>query len=352
MRSALAAPRLAVCIEQTLGHRTHGQNLERSLQTSGLDVDMYRIEYPAAPGPIPWAVRASAAAFRTLRAAPAHAATFFHTQTIALLAPEATHGRPFVVSIDATPVQMDAMGRWYAHPQQATVVERAKRGLYRRVLRRAAAVVTWSRWAARSTQDDYGIDPDRITVLHPGAPERFFALPRAAERRPGPVRILFVGGDFARKGGPDLLRAFRPLADRAELVLVTPEPIPDEPGVRVVSGATPGSDALTRAYADADLFCLPTLGDCTAVVLGEAMAAGLPVVTTSIASNPEWVPPEAGLLVRPGDVGDLHAALRTLVDDDALRARMSRDARAHARTHMHAERNAERLTHLLLEVAS
>ncbi len=352
MPSTPTAVRAAICIEETLGHRTHGQNLERSFQLARMNVDFHRIEYPLVPDEVPWAARASVSALRRLRAAPRYGVTMFHTQTTALLAPEATRGEPFVISMDATPTQMDAMGEWYNHPRQPGIVERAKRGLYRRVLRQAAGVVTWSRWTADSAERDYGIAADRITVLHPGAPDAYFALPRRACRRSGPVRILFVGGDFARKGGPALIEAFRPLADRAELTVITQEPLPPEPGLRVVNGVIPGSDELLRAYADANLFCLPTLGDCTAVVLGEAMAAGLPVVTTAIASNPEWVPPEAGILVAPGDGAALHEALRTLVDDGALRERMSVAARTHAAAGMHAERNAVRLAQLLAQVAS
>ena len=112
-----------------------------------------------------------------------------------------------------------------------------------------------------------------------------------------------------------------------------------------------GSEAQREAYASADIFCLPTLGDCTPVALNEAQAAGLPIVSTSIASNPECVPDAAGLLVPPGDEQALAQALRALVDDAPRRRAMGEAARAHACELMDAEHNAGRVIEFLRAVA-
>jgi glycosyltransferase involved in cell wall biosynthesis len=360
-----AAPRLALCIEQTLGHRTHGQNIERALEARAIDADLIRVHPPTGRAlPMPWALRASLDAARQLRARGRVDVTFFHTQTLSLFAPLATRGGRYIVSVDATPVQIDAMGTWYDHGRHDATLESVKREWYRRIFDRAAGIVTWSDWAAESLRSDYGTrfaedgaeldaaGAPRLLVAHPGAPTPFFEIPRAetaeAER---PVRILFVGGDFERKGGPALLEARRRLGDRAELMLVTGAEIAPEPGVSVVPGVQPGSAALLDAFARADIFCLPTLGDCTPVVLGEAMAAGLPVVTTELASNPEWVPDEAGSRVPPGDAEALYQALRPLVDDPELRVRRGRAARAHAAARMSSDANATRILDFLAELA-
>lgn len=346
----MSHPRITLCLEQTLGHRAHGQNLESVLAARPERFGVVRVD-DAGSGRrrLPWALQGSAKAWRGLRASETADAAFFHTQTIALFAPLARV--PYVVSVDATPIQLDGMGRWYAHRRGPRPAEAAKRRWYAHVLGRAAGVVAWSDWAADSLAQDYGVPRDRILVAHPGAQEAFFSIQRhrPASHRP---RILFVGGDFARKGGPALLDAFRALEGRAELLLVTAADVRAGPGVRVLRGLRPGSDALVRAYADADLFCLPTLGDCTPVVLGEAMAAGLPVVTTNVGSNGETVRHgEHGFLIPPGDATALEAVLRRLVDDAGLRQAMGTAARAWAREHMDASVNAHRVLDYVVEAA-
>lgn len=297
---------------------------------------------------MPWALRGSLAAYRSAQAAGPFEIAFFHTQTVALLAPLAARGRPYVVSVDATPRQIDAMAHWYDHGRQPGWLERAKRAWYRRVFARVSGLIAWSQWAADSMVAEYGADRSRIVVAHPGAPREYFALPRPRpDEQPRRPTVLFVGADFERKGGPALLEAFAGLHADAELVLLTTADVPAAPNVRVVRAA-PGSPELLAAYADADVFCLPTLADCTPVVLSEAMAAGLPVVTTSVGSNPEWVPPDAGVIVPPGDVHALRGAIEALLSDAARRERRGRGAREHARTHMDAERNARRVLDVLL----
>lgn len=345
-------PDIALCLEQTLGHRAHGLSLEEAAVRSRRPADAIRVEFPTGRTyGLPWAVRGSASAVQKLRARPPYRAVLFHTQTISLFAPLAVRGGRYAVSVDATPLQVDAMGRWYGHRLGPRPLEEGKAAVYRRVLRGAGAVVAWSTWAADSLVHDYGVDRARVLVAHPGAPRSFFTLPRQTSS--GRPRILFVGGDFLRKGGPALLRAFAPLSDRAELVLVTDAAVPAQRGVRVERGIGPGSDRLLRTYAEADVFCLPTRGDCTSVAIGEAMAAGLPVITTTVGSNRETVHDgETGLLVPPGDGAALAAALRRLVDDVAERQRLGRQAREHARDHMDARGNARRVLSLLEDLAS
>ncbi len=351
------SPRYALCIEETLGHRAHGLNLLEALSGSaGAQVDMIGIA-PSPPRagmrmPVPWALSGSIAALMALRRADPYDAVFFHTQTISLMAPLATRGAPYVVSVDATPLQIDRMGRWYEHQERAPLLEGAKRRWYRAVLNRAAGVVTWSDWALRSLREEYQVEPPRALVAHPGAGPGFFEAGRSRCQAPGRrPRILFVGGQFQRKGGDHLLEAYRAVADRADLVLVTEDDVPAAPPGALRRGIRPGTPELLAAFAQADIFCLPTLGDCTPVALGEAMAAGLPVVTTDIGSNAEWVPPTAGVLVPPGDASALADVLVRLVDDEPYRAALSAGARRHAERHMDARRNAGRILDLLGSVS-
>ncbi len=347
------AKRPLLLIEQTLGHRTHGMNLEAAGAAAAVKPRMGKVNFTARGRiPLPWAIRGSWQALRKARrAAHVTSVTFYHTQTVSLFAPLGP--KPYIVSIDATPKQLDAMGAFYSHRAQPAPLESAKRAWYGLVLRRSAAVICWSQWAGDSIVNDYGIDPGKIKlVAHPGAPAALFAIERGA-RRPGPVRILFVGGEFERKGGEHLLEAFASLRDRAELVLMTESEVEPAEGVRIELGVRPGMERFRQLWEEADIFCLPTLGDCTPVALGEALAAGLPVVTTRVGSNEETIRDgETGLLVPPAHTEALAAALARLVDDQSLRQRMSGAARLDAIERMDALKNARRILRLLDEVAA
>lgn len=154
-------------------------------------------------------------------------------------------------------------------------------------------------------------------------------------RRAHPFRTLFVGQVRIRKGVSYLLQAWRQLGwQDAELWLlgrVSPEMKAillshrDVPGVRFV-GYTPDPVAV---FQSADVFAFPTIEEGSALVTYEALACGLPVVTT----------PNAGSVVRDGvegftvpirDIEALAAALERLRADERLRREMSRAARARA----------------------
>lgn len=344
-------PRLALCLEQTLGHRSHSLNLQAALIPSD-SIDVFAIEPPTRPHvKLPWTLRASWQAREQLReSAVCYQSTLFHTQSVSLFARSAVRGGSYVVSVDATPLQFDALGRWYGHRTQGSAVEAWKQKQYSRVFAGARGIVAWSDWAARSLVEDYGVQHDAVLVAHPGAGEQFFGL----EREPGGAKptILFVGGDFERKGGPALMRAWRQVSSQADLVIVGDAPLLNEPGLKIERNVRPGSERLMDLYRDADIFYLPTLGDCTPVVLGEAMAAGLPVVTTDIGSNNESVVHgETGFVLPMGDGQALTDALKELCSDAPLRLAMGRAGRRRAAERMHAGRNARQIFDFMREVS-
>ena len=119
--------------------------------------------------------------------------------------------------------------------------------------------------------------------------------------------MLFVGGRFAEKGGPELLDALGPLiGTRLDLDIVTPARVEERPGLRVHQ-LSPGDPALAELYQQADVFCLPTRGDAVPFAVLEAMACGAAVVATDVGGIPDLLDGgDAGRLVKVGDGRGLH----------------------------------------------
>ena len=111
----------------------------------------------------------------------------------------------------------------------------------------------------------------------------------------------------------DAVRRLRARDVPIELDLVTRDELPEEPGVTVHHGLGPNSPALIELYHRADVFCLPTLGDCLPMVLSEAGAVGLPLVSTEVGAIGEIVRDgRTGLLVPVSDAAALADALGRL----------------------------------------
>jgi glycosyltransferase involved in cell wall biosynthesis len=310
-----------------------------------------------------WSPRATRRARRALNAALArapHQALVFHTQVTALFSVSLMRRLPSIVSLDATPLNYDRVGAAYGHtPAGDGFLDRRKFAMNRAVFEAAASLVTWSEWAKRSLEEDYQIDPAKVRVLAPGAAAAYFDIgqqrPLAAAAdagRTGRVKVLFVGGDFQRKGGPLLLESMRDLlGERCELHLVTSQAatLAPQPHVYVHHGLGPNSPALLRLFREADLFVLPSRAECLAVVLMEATAAGLPVITTEVGALAEAVQVgQSGLTVPVGDGAALRHALEVLVSDAGLRQRMGRAGHCLARDKFDAHRNNQALLDMVV----
>jgi glycosyltransferase involved in cell wall biosynthesis len=190
-----------------------------------------------------------------------------------------------------------------------------------------------SKYAAQ-TFVDRGIAADKIIVNGMGVDFEMFQAPssRSLDRMP---RIVFAGGVGIRKGVPWLLKAFKRLSSKAELHLIGPvspdyeKMLRKEIGANVfVRGALPGHD-LSSEYGRGDIFCLPSLEEGYGMVIPQAMACGLPVVTTNVVGAADLLQhAHNGLIVSPADSTALSDALERLIDDVDLRQTMGAYAQA------------------------
>ena len=356
----MAGYELGFLLEQSLGHITHAKNL---LTNVALDPEvrahwgLIDFEATGVAGRIPiyrsnWTVRAGARAYRAVARMNRQTrldALFFHTQVPAIVAQRWLRKIPGIVSLDATPRQYDELGEFYKHEQGPAWLEAWKWRLNRDCFRSARRLVAWSEWTRLGLVQDYEVPADKITVIPPGVNVREWRRPTPRVPHADPVKILFVGGDLKRKGGLVLLEAFRALRHLGlELHLVTKDRLPPEPSVFIYNNLEANSQPLKDLYHTCDVFALPTFGDTFAMVLSEAGASGMAIISTSMAAIPEFVRDgETGLTVPAGDAVSLTQALRDLATNPTLRVTLGERAMAHVSRHHDAPTNASRLLDLL-----
>ena len=222
------------------------------------------------------------------------------------------------------------------------------------LLERFAAVVANSPVIEAQLVERYGVPRGRITVLPNGVDERhFFPRDRAEARRrlglPAERPILaFVGHLNERKGPLRVLDAIRGRPEIGAVFLGRGPQRPEGPQV-LHADAVPHEDVPLWLSA-ADLFVLPTLDEGCSNALLEALACGLPIVTSDRPFNRAVVNESMALLIEPADSAALAAAIAELVDRPELRAALGAAALAHAGA-FRLERRASHVLTLLRDVA-
>jgi glycosyltransferase involved in cell wall biosynthesis len=240
-----------------------------------------------------------------------------------------------------TPRQYDTMADWYEHtPDRAGWLSDWKQRWVAAALQSAEGLFAWSQWAAQSAIEDYGADPKRVHIVPPGV-DTMLWHPGAKETKPddGIVRILFTGYALKRKGGDLLLRWARETTRKGwELHVVTMKPIEAPPGVVVYTDLGSNSGGLIRLAQQCDIFALPTRADCFSLASLEAMAVGLPVITTRVGGIPDIIREgETGYLLDPDDYDGLRDRLETLLDSPGLRREMGCRGRERVCTHFNGD---------------
>lgn len=204
-----------------------------------------------------------------------------NTQSVALqLAPVAV-AVPVFVGLDAT-FEMLGRTRWFA---PNALSRAALSGSLRLLVAReralygaASGLLPWSGMVADSLRQEYAIDPGKVHPMPPSIrPPPYRPAREAAGRR----QILFMGGDFVRKGGPLVVDCWRRhFSDRCDLHLVTQSPVPVEPGLHVHAGVGAGTEAWRRRWLEADVFVFPSSMETFGIVLLEALGFMVPVVAS------------------------------------------------------------------------
>jgi glycosyltransferase involved in cell wall biosynthesis len=279
----------------------------------------------ALPGsfPHPDAVDLAETAAR-LAAAPGRAILLIDGLAYGALPPPviaAAGSRPIVALIHH-PLGLEA-GLSRAESERLLASERAALAL-------ASRTVTTSRFTRDLLVADFAVPRDRIAVAEPGtAPAR-----RATGGGQGPLRLLAVGAVTPRKGLDRLAASLEGLADLAWDLTVAGA-LDRAPGyvaalhAQVAAAGLQGRITLTGAvsaarldalYDRADLVVSASLFEGYGMALAEALARGLPVVSTTGGAAADTVPGAAGLKVPPGDAAALADALRTLIGDPSRRS--------------------------------
>lgn len=247
-----------------------------------------------------------------------------------------TRGRrvPVFYAIDCTPVLLHRFGGQYAGVDDpATPQGKLTGACLRLFFHLCAGLMPWSSWAAQSMIRDYGASPDRVHVVPPGIDLDQWSP--SHQDASGRRRLLFVGADFERKGGPLLLDVYRRhLRDECDLHLVTRSPVEPEPGVQVYSDLKIGDGRLRELYQSSDVLVIPTLADCFSMAALEAMACGLPVVISGVGGIPEIVVDgETGMLITAGSGDSLLHALRTILASRTAAQQLGSAGRRRAEQH-------------------
>jgi glycosyltransferase involved in cell wall biosynthesis len=312
-----------------LDARTGGSIYDRrmvdGLRAIGWSVDVYELE-ESFPQPSDSSLAHAASVLAGLRSG-----------TIVVIDGLALGAMPCVVQREASRLRLVALVHLPLALEVGLSRERAE--AFEASERHALTAVRCAIVTGRSTVDtlaSYGVGGDRIVVVEPGTD-------RAAPAIGGDessVRLLSVATVSPGKGHELLVRALASIApqhwtltcagnlDRYPSTVGNLRQLLTAAGLddRVTLTGELDADALDACYARSDLFVLATWRETYGMAVAEAIARGLPIVSTRTGAIPDLVGQDAGLLVDPGDERALADALSRAIVDAELRSRLKAGA--------------------------
>lgn len=212
----------------------------------------------------------------------------------------------------------------------------ADRDFAKGILARADRLIAVSENTRKDAIEVLKLDPDRVETIYSGVPDCFFDAKPLARAKP---YALFVGTIEPRKNIDTLLDAWKQVKARAEFDLVIAGPVgwSAEPTLRRIQ-----AEAVYRGYvpegempgltAGATAFVYPSLYEGFGFPVAQAMAAGVPVVTSNTSCLPE-VAGEAALYCDPRSPAEIAAQLDRVLESESLRTRMAAAGREKARAY-------------------
>jgi glycosyltransferase involved in cell wall biosynthesis len=261
---------------------------------------------------------------------------------------------PCVDALDATPIIQKRYGYNNPRVDRNLLVGQLRHRLAQNVFRDAVHLLPWSGFAKESLIRDYGIREDKITIVPPGIDLKVWSdhsdNSQGAETSANNLRVLFVGGNFARKGGDLLLSIARKEEfQQCDFHFVTKGfKGPSGRNIFVYDNLEANSEALISLYRQADIFALPTRADFFPFAALEAMAMGLPVLITKVGGIEEIVTDgENGFTVPVDNEEAFLNRLRTLIGDAQLRTRLGRNGRRFAESRFSLETMADTIVEYL-----
>jgi len=274
-----------------------------------------------------------------------------NTQSVGLELARLSPGIPYWVALDATFEQL-ARSPWFRpttlsgwlHPITLRWLRRRERLLFSS----ARGFLPWSESVAESLRSEYGVQAQRIHKLPPSLKDPG-AIARVEGEQPAKANLLFIGGDFKRKGGQELVELWDAhFRDKADLHVVTrSKHVPDKK-LFVYRGVEAGSVAWRQLWEKADIFVFPSQMETFGIVLIEAMAFGVPSITANTGAAQELLGDGlAGMVLGSLDASCWQKAIEVLLLDLKLRRRIAGRARERFLRDFELENNARRLSILL-----
>ena len=330
MRAASRGRHVSLVVPGSIDTRTGGYGYDREI-AAGLERRGWTVEVHELPGAFPFpSAEARAAAAATLASLPDGAPVIVDGLALGALPEEASReaARLRLVALVHHPLA-DETGL-------ATDARATLEASERRALRAVRRIVVTSRRTALALER-FGVPPPSITAIEPGTDP----APQARGSNGVVVELLCVATVVPRKGHDVLVRALATMPgapwhltcvgglDRDESWAASVRAQVAAAGLagHVTFAGELDREPLDARYDAADVFVLPTRYEGYGMAVAEAIARGLPVVSTATGAIADLVGPDAGLLVPAGDAEALAQALSALVTDAALRSRLAAGAR-------------------------
>jgi glycosyltransferase involved in cell wall biosynthesis len=183
----------------------------------------------------------------------------------------------------------------------------------RSIYENARAVFTMSSHVSRSLRDQYGIDESKIQCVRTGSNIDIPPPEALSDERYARKNILFVGIDWERKGGPQLIEAFKKVLQQhpdAQLTIIGCSPRVDAANCKIL-GRLPLQE-ISKHYRSATIFCLPTRNEPFGVASG-SICTPLRRLSTDAGALPDIIKTGKRLMVPPDDIGALAERIVELI---------------------------------------